>query len=212
MNRRQFVRYSAATLPFGVAGCTGDGSGGTATPAGTSTSSRSTPSETPSPTATTTDPLSLTSPAFADGATIPTRFTCAGENVSPRLDVRGVPEDATSLALVVDDPDAPTDEPFVHWLLWNVPADRRTIPEGVPQGDVVDALDGARQGENSAGEVGYVGPCPPTEDGAHTYRFDLAALDTTLDVEAGATRSTLESAMAGHVLAETRLIGEFDRN
>ena len=124
----------------------------------------------------------------------------------------GIPEDATTLALVVDDPDAPREDPFVHWLLWNVAVDRRTIPEGIPQGDTVDVLGGARQGTNSAGQVGYVGPCPPTDDGAHTYRFDLLALDTRLDVEAGANRTALESGTKGHVLASARLTGEFDRN
>jgi hypothetical protein len=201
MYRRQFVRRAAVGLSLGVGGCVGGGGGDAETPTPTAT-----------PTETTAGALSLTSPAFSDGGTIPERFTCAGANVSPRLDVSGVHEDATSLALLVDDPDAPTAEPFVHWLLWNVPVDRKTIPEGVEQGDTVDALDGARQGTNSAGQVGYAGPCPPTEDGAHTYRFDLVALDSRLDVDPGANRDALESGMNGHVLASARLTGEFDRN
>lgn len=196
MHRRRFAYRVATGVALGVAGCSG---GGDETPTGT-------------PTESTAGALSLTSPAFDDGGTIPSRFTCAGEGVSPRLDVGGVSEDATSLALIVDDPDAPRDRPFVHWLLWDVPVDRRTIPEAVPQGETVDALDGARQGTNSAGQVGYVGPCPPRGDGPHTYRFSLSALDTRLGVEAGAKRPTVDAAIEGHVLAKTRLTGEFDRN
>lgn len=154
----------------------------------------------------------LTSSAFNDGEQIPTEYTCDGENVSPPLSVGGAPEEAETLALVVDDPDAPN-PPFVHWLLWNVPADVEGIPRDVPQGETVGTLDGARQGANDTDtdEIGYFGPCPPPDDGPHTYRFILYAVDTELELEAGATRGELDAALDGATVAEARLTGTYER-
>ena len=150
----------------------------------------------------------LASPAFESGGTIPTRFTCSGEEVSPPLTVREVPAEAETLALVMTDPDA---NGYVHWLVWNVPADLTDWPEGVAPGDTAEELDGAAQGTTSRDTVGYVGPCPPPDDGAHTYRFVLYAVDATLDLGPGADRSELESALNERRYGVSILEGRFDR-
>jgi Raf kinase inhibitor-like YbhB/YbcL family protein len=204
MLTRRALLAATGTLAAPFAGCTGGGEG--------------TPDDRDAPTDAVDDGeddgdaggLSLSSPAF-DGGTVPTAYTCDGEDVSPPLRVDGVPDGAASLALVVDDPDAPTDEPFVHWLLWNVPPDTTEIPEDVPDGERVDALDGAAQGTSGFGDVGYGGPCPPEGDGPHTYRFTLHALDAELDVEPGAERGALEPAMDDRVVDETTLASEYER-
>lgn len=143
--------------------------------------------------------LQLSSPAFDDGESIPERYTRDGENVNPPLEVDGVPAGAESLALVVDDPDAPGGT-FVHWLAWNVPADVRSIPEGW------DPPDEVVEGENDFGNVGYDGPDPPEP---HRYRFKLYALETTLDLQSGADVDALSDAMDGNVLARTQLAGTY---
>jgi Raf kinase inhibitor-like YbhB/YbcL family protein len=154
--------------------------------------------------------LSLSSSAFDDEGTIPTKYTCDGADVSPPLAVEAS-DDAAALALLVDDPDAPGDESFVHWLLWNVPPDTTEIPEDVPDRERVDALGSAAQGTNDFDDVGYGGPCPPEGDGPHTYRFTLHALGSELDVEPGAGRDTLAPALGGHSLGAVTLTGEYER-
>lgn len=193
--RRRLLRAGAAALATGLAGCPGGGT---------------TPEESPSAGQSPDDSLSVTSSAFEAGDTIPTRYTCDGENVSPPLTVANVPEGAGSLAVIVDDPDAPGGT-FVHWLLWNVPPDRTQLPAGVTRGETVADLGGARQGENDANRVGYSGPCPPTADDAHTYRFTAYAVEGTLDLQAGADRAALADALDGRTLTSERLTGEFDR-
>lgn len=143
--------------------------------------------------------IQLTSTAFDDGEPIPDKYGKSFQNVNPPLDIRGVPDAAKSLALVVDDPDAPSDV-FDHWLVWNIPPDTTTIPEDwqLPSGVV--------EGQNDFGNVDYDGPRPPSK---HTYRFKLFALDTTLDLERGVKKSALQDAMDGHVLAQTKLTGTF---
>lgn len=187
-----------AALATGLAGCPGGGT----TP--------ETPEESPSAGQSPDGSLTVSSSAFEAGDTIPTRYTCEGEDVSPPLTVAGVPEEAGSLALVADDPDAPGGT-FVHWLLWNVPPDRTELPAGVARGETVADLGGARQGDNDAGTVGYNGPCPPPADDSHTYRFTVYAVDGTLDLEAGADRAALGDALDGRTLASGRLTGKFDR-
>lgn len=152
-------------------------------------------------------PLSLTSSAFQDGQSIPVRFTCSGDDTSPALDWKGVPSQARSLALIVDDPDAPAGT-WVHWVIFNIPIAASGLPESVPARK--ELADGSRQGLNDFRKVGYGGPCPPPGN-AHRYFFKLYALDLWLDLAAGATKAGLERAMSGHVLAETRLIGSFKR-
>lgn len=142
--------------------------------------------------------LALSSPAFADGASIPVAYSRDGENVNPPLRVSGVPERTGSLALVVDDPDAPGG-PFVHWLVWNIDPAVRDIPPGWDPDATV--------GENDFGNRGYDGPDPPR--GTHTYRFKLYALSTRLDLPTKTTMRELGRAMAGSVLAATQLTGEY---
>ena len=143
--------------------------------------------------------LALTSTAFDDGEPIPDRFGKSFENVNPPLEVSGVPDDAASLALVVDDPDAPSGV-FDHRLVWNIPPDTTEIPAGW------EPPNGVVEGTNDFGNVDYDGPRPPSK---HTYRFKLYALESTLDLERGADKTALEDAMDGHVLAQTQLTGTF---
>lgn len=143
--------------------------------------------------------LALSSPAFDDGDPIPREYGYERANVNPPLRIEGVPEDASSLALVMDDPDAPG-ATWVHWLAWNVDTDRTEIPEGWAPSRAVE-------GSNSWEEVGYGGPNPP--DSRHTYRFEVSALDSTLDLGRGADRDELDAAMRGRVLASDRLSGTY---
>ncbi|AGB15517.1 Raf kinase inhibitor-like protein, YbhB/YbcL family [Halovivax ruber XH-70] len=146
--------------------------------------------------------LRVSSPAFDDGDPIPDAHAYEGGNVNPPLEIAGVPEDATSLALVVDDPDAvdPAGKIWVHWLVWNLDPER----DGVPRAwDPTDAV----EGENDFGEVGYGGPKPP--DGEHTYRFKLYALDTDLGLPTGASAEALGNAIEDHVVAQTQVTGTY---
>jgi Raf kinase inhibitor-like YbhB/YbcL family protein len=152
--------------------------------------------------------MRLSSPNLRDGASIPERFTCDGDDVSPPLVIEDIPDNARSLAIVVDDPDAPSGT-FVHWLLWNLPADKREVPEGIPRDREVRQLANARQGTNDFRKIGYGGPCPPR--GEHHYRFHLYAVDDELDLNAGANRKELEQALEGHVVAEAELVGTYRR-
>ena len=153
---------------------------------------------------------SLSSPAFTAGTSIPTRYTCDGADVSPPLVLAGTP-DVESLAVVVEDPDAPGDEPFVHWLLWNVPPDTEAIPEGIEPEPTVEALDGAVQGTNDFGDLGYGGPCPPADDDPHAYEFTVLLLDTTLDLDPGADVAGFRDAVDAHVTDDATLTGTYQR-
>jgi Raf kinase inhibitor-like YbhB/YbcL family protein len=197
--RRQFLAVAGGVV---LAGCGSDAADDT--PTG---DDRESP---PDATGTHSGQLSFSSGAFDAGGTIPETYTGVGEDVSPPLTVQSVPQEAASLALVVDDPDAP-DGTFVHWLLWNVPAGIEEIPERIPQRETVSELDGARQGTNDFGEVGYRGPLPPAGDDPHTYRFTMTALDTTLDLPAGATRDELEAAMDENRVVSHLITGSFGR-
>jgi Raf kinase inhibitor-like YbhB/YbcL family protein len=154
---------------------------------------------------------SVNSPAFEVGESIPERYTCDGADVSPPLRIRRTPDGAETLAIVVDDPDAPTGTPFVHWLLWNLPPGTEEVPEGVPRDPTVSSLGGAVQGTNDFGELGYRGPCPPTDDGAHTYQFTVSLVDTTLDLDPGADSQTFRSAVESHVRGETTITASYER-
>jgi Raf kinase inhibitor-like YbhB/YbcL family protein len=145
--------------------------------------------------------LEIRSDAFEDGGTIPRRHTCDAENVSPALSFAGPPEGTRSLALVVDDPDAPVGT-FVHWLGWGIdPA----------AGGLVEGQAAPREGRNGFGTVGYAGPCPPPGHGRHRYFFRLHALDAELGLEPGADRGELERALDGHVLEVAELVGGYER-
>jgi len=155
-----------------------------------------------------TEPLVVRPSDFEDEGTIPRKYTGVGDDVSPPMTVESVPAGAETLAIVLDDPDA---SDYLHWLIWNVPADTDAIPAGIPQTETVDSLDGARQGTNNFGEVGYRGPLPPEGDGPHTYQFSAYAVDTSLELAAGANRGELESALDGHVIDRYRFVGTFGR-
>jgi Raf kinase inhibitor-like YbhB/YbcL family protein len=155
--------------------------------------------------------IHLESPAFADGGAIPKTYTCDGGDVSPPLKWSGVPEAAKSLALVVEDPDAPRGT-WTHWVLFDIPADVGELPQGVPTEGRVELGPGgkaARQGKNDFGKTGYGGPCPPS--GTHRYVFRIYALGTELGLGPGTTRDQLLRAVKGHVLAEGRLTGRYSR-
>jgi Raf kinase inhibitor-like YbhB/YbcL family protein len=144
--------------------------------------------------------IAVTSSAFESGSMIPLRFTCKGENESPPLAFKGIPAAAKSLALIIDDPDAPGGV-FSHWLVWNIDPSAKQIPVNtVPVG--------AAQGQNDFGKPGYGGPCPPS---LHRYFFRIFALDKKLDLKSGAKRSALDGAMAGHVIGRGELTARFGR-
>lgn len=143
----------------------------------------------------------ITSPSFENNSSIPKKFTCDGGNINPQLLIQNVLTNAKSLALIVDDPDAPSGT-FVHWMVWNInPATTEIKEESVPSGSV--------EGSNGRGSLGYIGPCPPT--GTHHYHFKLYALDTMLALKEGASKADLESAMQGYILEEASFIGLYAR-
>ncbi len=150
--------------------------------------------------------MNLSSTSF-QGSRIPAKITCDGTGVSPQLAWSAAPAGAVSFALIVTDPDALV-RTFVHWVLYDLPAGTRGLPEAVPaQGDLAG---GGRQGSNDFGNIGYGGPCPPSHS-PHHYVFTLYALDTKLDLPAGATRAQVEAAMKGHILARGELVGLYNR-
>ncbi len=151
--------------------------------------------------------LILKTTAFQPGGAIPKQFTCSGADTSPLLYWNDAPPRTQSFALIVDDPDAPSGT-FVHWLVYNLPASLRQLPQGVPEGE--NLTSGGKQGENDFPRTGYGGPCPPPGK-PHRYFFRLYALDTTLNVGSPARRAELEQAMKGHVLAQGELMGRFGR-
>lgn len=153
--------------------------------------------------------LSLTSPAFANNATIPTEYTCEGAGKSPELAWSGELAAAKSFALVLDDPDAPRSGGYTHWVLYGLPAGTASLPASASPGGRLPA--GAKEGKNSAGKEGYTPPRPPKGNQPHHYTFTLYALDTTLALEAGKTKEELEKVMRGHVLAEAEYTGVFGR-
>ena len=150
--------------------------------------------------------LVITSSAFSEGQSIPTRYTCDGPDVSPDLAWSGVPEEAASLALICDDPDAPMGT-WVHWVLFNVPADADRLPAEIPPDATLE--NGACHGTNDFGKLGYGGPCPP--GGTHRYFFKLYALDTGLDLDSGISKAQLLEAIEGHILDEGQLMGTYKR-
>lgn len=151
--------------------------------------------------------MELTSAAFVLGAMIPAAYTCDGRDISPPLKWSSPPSGTTSFALISDDPDAPVGT-WVHWVIWNIPADARGLEENRPKSETLP--NGARQGTSDFRRIGYGGPCPPS--GTHRYFFKLYALDTTLDLPSRTTKTDLEAAMEGHVLAQAELMGKYRRS
>ncbi len=151
--------------------------------------------------------IQVTSSAFAEGGSIPWKYGCDGANVSPPLGWASVPDTTKSIALIVDDPDAPA-KTWVHWVVYDLPASLRELPEKVRPDEKILG-NGGRQGTNDFGKIGYGGPCPPS--GSHRYFFKVYALDKVLDLAPGATKAQLLKAMEGHVLAEGQLMGKYAR-
>ena len=144
--------------------------------------------------------MKITSSAFQEGGNIPSKFTCDGGDTSPPLQIAEIPSGAKSLALVVDDPDAPSGL-FTHWIVWNISPQTNAIVEGsTPKGV---------QGTSDFGKSGYGGPCPPS--GTHRYYFKIFALDGELNLPPGTKRSQLDAAMKGHVVAQGELMGRYSR-
>lgn len=152
--------------------------------------------------------MELTSPAFKHGEAIPRKYTCDGEDVSPPLAISGVPQGAKTLVLIMEDPDAPIGL-FTHWILYEIPATVREIPEGVPKRPEVAGL--GLQGVNDFGRIGYGGPCPPRGHGPHRYFFKLYALSTSLGLKPRASRGDVLKAMEGKVLAQAEYMGIYKR-
>jgi Raf kinase inhibitor-like YbhB/YbcL family protein len=144
--------------------------------------------------------MKISSSAFSEGAAIPPKFTCDGEDTSPPLKIEGVPPAARTLVLVVDDPDAPTGL-FTHWMVWNIDPKTSSVGAGsAPAGT---------QGKNDFGKTAYGGPCPPS--GTHRYYFKIFALDQQLNLSAGAGRKQLDAAMKGHVIGQGQLMGRYTK-
>jgi Raf kinase inhibitor-like YbhB/YbcL family protein len=151
--------------------------------------------------------ISLSSPAFKDGETIPVKYSCEGQDVSPPLTWSEPPEGTQGFALIMDDPDAPGGV-FTHWVLFNLTPDSRDLPEALAT--QAELPSGTRQGRNDFGRIGYGGPCPPSGR-PHRYQFTLYALDQLLDLKAGAAKNQLIGAMQGHILAQGQLTGIYQR-
>ncbi|MEK7077951.1 MAG: YbhB/YbcL family Raf kinase inhibitor-like protein [Patescibacteria group bacterium] len=145
--------------------------------------------------------MRLTSPSFINNQSIPSKYTCDGEDVNPALMIVDVPVAAKSLVLIVDDPDAPRGD-WVHWLVWNIKPETTEIAENsVPVGTIMGITD--------FGQTGWGGPCPGS--GTHHYQFKLYALDIKLDIDSSSQKPDLEKAMSGHILAQTVLVGLYQR-
>lgn len=149
--------------------------------------------------------MKLYSPVFSDGGNIPSHFTCEGENCNPELRISGVPHDAVTLVLIMDDPDVPEfvrkEKMYDHWVVFNIPPGTTKIEESTEPEGVL--------GKNTSGALGYIGPCPP--DREHRYFFKLYALDCALSLPSGATKNEVEKAMHGHIIAQTQLMGRYDK-
>jgi Raf kinase inhibitor-like YbhB/YbcL family protein len=150
--------------------------------------------------------MKLTSSAFAEGGKIPSKFTCQGENINPELHIKDVPPQARALVLILDDPDVPEfvrkDRMYDHWVVYNIPPTTTHIsensqPSGIP-------------GKNTSGGLDYTGPCPP--DREHRYFFKLYALDQMLQLKEGASKREVEKAMQGHIIAQTQLMGRYEKH
>lgn len=151
--------------------------------------------------------LSVKVPAFRNGGEIPARFTCSGADLSPALAWSGAPSATRSFALILEDPDAPGGT-FTHWVIWNLPAQPTSLPDGVPTNSVLK--NGACQGRNDFGRIGYRGPCPPPGR-PHRYIFRLLALDRALSLRGGSSRAEVERSLRGCVLDEASWMGTFGR-
>ncbi|HPL62709.1 MAG TPA: YbhB/YbcL family Raf kinase inhibitor-like protein [Syntrophales bacterium] len=150
--------------------------------------------------------MEIRSSAFQNGGMIPAKYTCDGSDVSPPVEWSAAPVGTKSLALISDDPDAPAGT-WVHWVVYDIPAETTGLPENVPAGKTLE--NGGKQGTTDFGKTAYGGPCPPS--GTHRYFFKVYALDSMTDLPPGATKNQLLQAMKGHILAEGQLVGKYKR-
>lgn len=150
--------------------------------------------------------IKVTSPVFEDGGLIPAKYTCDGADISPPLQWDAVPEATKSIALICDDPDAPMGT-WVHWVLFNLPADTKELPENLPTDETLPS--GAKQGITDFGRTGYGGPCPPS--GTHRYFFKIYTLDAEIELNSSAKKADLLKAMEGHILGQGQLMGKYKR-
>lgn len=158
--------------------------------------------------------MTIQSSAFANGQKIPAKYTGEGQDVSPPLAWSGAPSQTQEFALICDDPDAPTPEPWVHWLIYNLPPETNHFPEHLPRDARIDSPVAAGQGCNSwpdGKNLGYLGPMPPRGHGVHHYHFKLYALDKRLGLPAGITKQQLLEAMSKHILATAEIVGTYER-
>ncbi len=152
------------------------------------------------------DTMKMTSTAFVEGGKIPSQFTCEGENINPELQFSGVPPNAKALVLIMDDPDVPEfvrkDRMYDHWVVYNIPPSTTKIPQNSQPSGI--------PGKNTSGGLNYTGPCPP--DREHRYFFKLYALDQELSLSKGATKTEVEKAMQDHIIAQTQLMGRYEKH
>lgn len=152
----------------------------------------------------------VVSSVFKDKEFIPKKYTCEGQDVNPELVISNIPEGAKTIAIICDDPDAPIGT-FVHWVLWNYPVSGPSvkIPEALPK--VEKLQNGAMQGYNDFGKVGYNGPCPPKGHGVHHYHFKIYAVNTLIELKGKVTKKELEKALSGRILAQAEIVGLYER-
>ncbi len=152
----------------------------------------------------------VVSSVFKDKEFIPKKYTCEGQDVNPELVISNIPKGAKTIAIICDDPDAPIGT-FVHWVLWNYPVSGPSvkIPEALPK--VEKLQNGAMQGYNDFGKVGYNGPCPPKGHGVHHYHFKIYAVNTLIELKGKVTKKELEKALSGRILAQAEIVGLYER-
>ena len=198
--------FAALLVLLAVTGCSKSGLDRTATAA-----QAQVPGEKPMPATTTSTKLTVTSTAFKANQPIPTKHTGDGADASPALAWTGAPSGVVEYVLIVDDPDAPRPQPWVHWVIYKIPGSATSLPEGVEKNGKPAQPAGALQGKNSWDDLGYGGPQPPKGHGTHHYHFKLYALNQALGSGPGLTKEELLKAMKGHITAEGELIGTYER-
>ena len=157
--------------------------------------------------------ITVESAAFKQGEAIPLKYSAYGDNQSPPLNWKDLPEGTKQLALICDDPDAPMPQPFVHWVIYNIPADAKGLPEALAADEVIEepaSVAGAIHGRNGIGQTRYFGPRPPADGKVHHYHFKLFAIDADLDLKPGLNKTQLLEAIEGHVIGRGELIGTYE--
>lgn len=155
--------------------------------------------------------MQLTSSGFQNGESIPKKYTGEGDDVSPPLQWTGAPGETQEFAILCEDPDAPQDTPFVHWLIYGIDPATNSLPEGIPSDQEISAPVQAAQGRNSFGRIGYNGPLPPVGHGPHRYFFKVYALNKKLGLKPGIDKDTFLKTARDHIVAEAELVGRYER-